>query len=312
MDIEHFREFVAIGGSPSIQSAARKLFMAPSTLSKHLLQMEEEVGLPLAIRDASSMKLTAAGTRFLENAIAIVTLYDECTNDFALREDLHNVVTIGGNLREPAIQRLVTNTAAYVISHREPISIMPHNQDYDSMLQGIVKDDPRQALENEQVDVSILLAPEKPQLERFESVLLFKEPLCAMIPADNKLAQSAKPLGIADLKWATFITTSASPSLEQRVYELGQAVGIAVRTHRKPFFTLEDMLVCRNDHEAFVVTKSTAMQTLPPSLTGLAAVDLNATIEVRAYWSPANPNPAIPLFLELLSKMMALDDIRNP
>ena len=68
MDLHHLREFAAIAESRSFSKAARQLNVAQPPLSRHIHQLEEELGVQLFIRTATGVELTREGTLLLEQA----------------------------------------------------------------------------------------------------------------------------------------------------------------------------------------------------------------------------------------------------
>lgn len=77
MRIEYMREFVHFSKSLNITQAAQELFTTQSTLSKHLHQIERELGAQLVVSESKKMRLTPAGSLFASKARALVNLYEE-------------------------------------------------------------------------------------------------------------------------------------------------------------------------------------------------------------------------------------------
>lgn len=77
MRIEYLQEFVHFSKSLNITQAAQELFTTQSTLSKHLRQIERELGAQLVVTEPKKMRLTPAGSLFASKARAIVNLYEE-------------------------------------------------------------------------------------------------------------------------------------------------------------------------------------------------------------------------------------------
>jgi len=72
MDVESLEVFLTIERFGSINRAASALFLAQSTVTHRLKQLEREVGAPLFIRTATGVVLTAEGKRLLPVATAVV------------------------------------------------------------------------------------------------------------------------------------------------------------------------------------------------------------------------------------------------
>jgi DNA-binding transcriptional LysR family regulator len=68
METRHIRAFVAVAGTGNFTEAARRLFMAQSTLSRQIASLEATLGTSLFDRDGHGARLTAAGQAFLPEA----------------------------------------------------------------------------------------------------------------------------------------------------------------------------------------------------------------------------------------------------
>lgn len=86
MDIEHFREFVVFAKYLNITRASSELHMTSSSLSKHLKQIEREVGTELFVSRGSKLNLTKKGVHFLNRIQRIVRDYDMLLSELATNE----------------------------------------------------------------------------------------------------------------------------------------------------------------------------------------------------------------------------------
>jgi len=68
--IDQLRTLVEIVNSGSLSKASQNLNKPESVLSKHLKQLEDQIGGPIFVRGASTMRLTADGQRLLNFARA--------------------------------------------------------------------------------------------------------------------------------------------------------------------------------------------------------------------------------------------------
>lgn len=68
MHLTRLRYFIAIAEEQNVGRAARRLRVAQPALSRQLKALEDEVGVPLVERTARGVRLTAAGSAFLEHA----------------------------------------------------------------------------------------------------------------------------------------------------------------------------------------------------------------------------------------------------
>lgn len=74
MEVDRLKEFIALAKHGKLASAARELFMSPSTLSDHIIALENELGGPLLDRTGGFV-LTTAGEEVLERAQRVLREY---------------------------------------------------------------------------------------------------------------------------------------------------------------------------------------------------------------------------------------------
>lgn len=72
MELRQLRYFVQIAEAGSVRSAASRLRIAQSALSRHVAALEDELGVPLLERHARGVRPTPAGIHLRERAAAIL------------------------------------------------------------------------------------------------------------------------------------------------------------------------------------------------------------------------------------------------
>src|SRR5687768_10800849 len=77
MDFRHVRAFIAVADALSVTKAAERLHISQPPLSRHIQQLEQEIGLTLFVRHRQGVTLTEAGQHLLERARAWETAAQE-------------------------------------------------------------------------------------------------------------------------------------------------------------------------------------------------------------------------------------------
>ena len=95
MTILFLHEFLTLAKYLNFSKSARALNITQPTLSRHILQLETELGVQLFIRDSQSVRLTEAGRFFVQEAEKIVECYDNAARRMScFKEGLHGSITI--------------------------------------------------------------------------------------------------------------------------------------------------------------------------------------------------------------------------
>ena len=77
MDTRHIRAAVEVARCGSFTAAARRLFMAQSTVSRQVASLERDLGVHLFERGSRCIKPTARGRAFLLQADIVLAAVDD-------------------------------------------------------------------------------------------------------------------------------------------------------------------------------------------------------------------------------------------
>ena len=78
MEIMQLKEFTMLVRTLSYSETAFRLNVSTSALSRHIQQLEAELGEKLFVRTTRSIALTKFGTVFLPHAVMMLQEYDDC------------------------------------------------------------------------------------------------------------------------------------------------------------------------------------------------------------------------------------------
>ena len=76
MDFRHIKAFIAVADALSVTKAAERLHISQPPLSRHIQQLENELGLTLFVRHRQGVTLTEPGLTFDHSIRKTVTETD--------------------------------------------------------------------------------------------------------------------------------------------------------------------------------------------------------------------------------------------
>lgn len=111
MEIRVLKYFLAIARELNISKAAEALHITQPTLSRQLMDLEEELGTKLVVRSSRKLSLTGDGMLLKRRAEDIVSLADKTISEFTSGSEMINGdIYIGGG--ESDAMRLIARIAA--------------------------------------------------------------------------------------------------------------------------------------------------------------------------------------------------------
>ena len=178
MEIRVLRYFLTVAMEESINRAAEVLHITQPTLSRQLLQLEEEVGVKLFHRGARKITLTNEGILLRRRAEEILSLVDRTERELTEQDKLVEGRIVIGSGEMAAVQRLSEIISSF---HKKypmvTFDLYTANAD-------LVKEQMEKGL----ADVGLLLEPI--DIEKFDFIRLSqKERWVVLMRPDSPLAQ---------------------------------------------------------------------------------------------------------------------------
>jgi len=112
MDIRVLEYFLAVAEEKNVTRAANRLHLTQPTLSRQIMQLEDEVGAQLFLRESHSLTLTDEGILFQRRARDMVDLASRAREEIrTAREETSGTVAIGltGSSSTQEIAKLITS-----------------------------------------------------------------------------------------------------------------------------------------------------------------------------------------------------------
>ncbi len=79
--LERMRSFVRVAERGNLSAVARELGVGQSTVTRHLRELEEALGVPLLSRTTRRVTMTQEGSRYYANCVQILRLVDQASEE---------------------------------------------------------------------------------------------------------------------------------------------------------------------------------------------------------------------------------------
>lgn len=187
MDVRVLRYFLTVAKEGNITKAAEILHITQPTLSRQLMDLEEELGTSLFIRGKRQITLTDSGVLFQQRVKEIVSLLDKTERDLAEHENLiGGVVSIG--CVESTASRMLPDILQKFFTLHPMVQYELYSADGDDI---------REKLDRGNIDIGVLLEPI--EAAKYDYIRLpFYERWGILMRRDDPLAQK-KSISIQDI-----------------------------------------------------------------------------------------------------------------
>lgn len=214
MDTQYLREFVVLAECMSYSEAAERLFLSQSSLSKHIMSLEKELGHTLFNRSTRNIALSDAGHIFLHYATKIV-LHDE---------DCRNALDAYASRREHTVTLAVMQNPEYYNLTKYVVGFRHINPD---LTLNLVEEDEAGMLALYNKKQVNLMATFKPNPGSVDGGFLpmVKDSVVALVHPDNPLADK-KVITLNDLKRERLILPKRNSTMSRAILDAFRTSGI--------------------------------------------------------------------------------------
>ncbi len=144
--LERMRSFVRVAERGSLSAVARELGIGQSTITRHLRELEDAVGVPLLSRTTRRVTMTDEGSRYYANCIQILRMVEQAGDEAR------------GTRGQPAGTIRISCTAAIGVLHISRL-IFGFQDRYPDIAIDLSLTDERVDLVREGVDIALRLGP---------------------------------------------------------------------------------------------------------------------------------------------------------
>lgn len=280
--LDRMRTFVRVAERGSLSAVARETGAGQSTITRHLRELEEALGVPLLSRTTRRVTLTDEGSRYYDHAIQILRQVERAGEEARNMQE-----SPGGRVR-------VSCTAAIGVLHFSRL-IFEFQDKYPDVRVDFSLNDERIDLVREGVDVAIRLGPLADSSMKLRA-LGHSERL--LVAAPSYLTKRGKPAGPKDIADHEGIRMSNVPGSDRLVLLDSQG----------EHFTVPFDGHLRVDHGLAVRTALLAGRGIAPAHRWLID-DLLGAGQLEAML-PAFRLPAVPLNMLIVPERAGISRVR--
>ena len=219
MELKQLRCFLAVAQHLHFGRAAQTIYLSQPALSLQIHALEEEIGVPLFLRDRRKTTLTAAGAALTRDAQAILSLSEQAVQH-ARQAALGEVGTLHVGF---------ISTAAALLIPPLMVEFRKQHPGVDIELRNVLTEDQVPQLRERRLDIGFLRVPLNAPPEIVVTVI-HREPFVLLVPMRHRLA-GRKPFTLADLRDDDFVmyTRKLAAGYHDRVLGILNAAGFSPR-----------------------------------------------------------------------------------
>lgn len=294
MDLNQINNFLSVAQTLSFSGAARRNGVPQSTVSRHISDLEGELGVRLFYRTKRDVKLTDEGRAFLPYARELV-------------DTAKKAASVVGQLHNGAEGRLSIATVDTAGSDLLADCLREFGRRYPEILVDItdVSDSEPQLEEREdQFDFHFISRDSLPEGDDFDSLVTHRDNLAVVTAKGHPLSQ--KPLDFAALQSEKFLTIreEENPMLYFQMMEICRAHHFTPTIVNRLDSVKSLLLAVGAGLGVTMLPSAVPKSVLPELLTVLPIDDMDTSITYVAAWKKELLNPAAALFLAVLREQV--------
>lgn len=284
--------FLAVAKHLNFTEAASQLFIAQSSLSRNISNLEDELDVQLFVRTKKYVRLTPGGAVLYKE-------FSRLTQEIRTAVEMAKQADLGteGSLRLGVIE---TQRSENFL----PQSLGILRKDYPGihidLYRGNFKD-LRVALEEDRIDIALTMDFDLKEYEPFDVVFqpFFVSEAKCVISSYHRLA-NAQHIDMLDLKDDNLIAISpeVSKGAYANAFELCQRYGFTPK-HIRYANSVQDLLLMVEAGLGYSILDENCTSNLNPVVRSIP-IQHTDPLQLVAVWKKQNLNPAVPLFANIL------------
>lgn len=293
MDTRSLRYFVAVADHSSFSRAAEEVGVVQSAISHRIRALEDELGVALFEREGRTVRLSPAGTVLLQDARRVLQILAQS------RDRLKQIATGDAGALQIGFQSAACRRPFVSESLNEFRTRHPAIELGLAPMMGLAMED---ALTKGMLDGGFLYFQGHPSLAHRR---LYTDDWLLALPRFHRLAD-APELRLRDLEGEGFIVLprKVTPILHDRIFAAFSAGGLIPLVVQEAF---EEPMVL--NLVAVGLGIAFVLDSVPTELHGNVVlkrvVDFSVPTELCFVWNPANANPVLARFHDVLDQVVS-------
>lgn len=306
MRIETLREFRDLAHSLNFTATAKQLHMTQPKLSKHMIELEEEIGFKL-FRRGKDIELTMAGKNYLATVAKILHMHDVAITE-SRRIDSSNTEEVRlatGNFNDEARQLLLHTAQRYRDSEDAAPVHFVSDPSKTSM----------EALRDNTADVALVMGgagadilQESARDKGLSIEEVFRYPLVVLGRAD--VLEGVDSLSVPDLDECVF-AMPANQSFNiyrNALLEIFNSIDSNTDYNIYPVDSFDDLLIAKADEELLILTPSMAKNEQTSSFEDLKIVPFSDGVFSIGFYIAYRKEEERPEVLSFVDSVIELSD----
>lgn len=293
MDTRQLRSFLAVAHYLNFTEAAKHLFLAQSTLSRQIVELEKELGAPLFMRNNRTVTITPAGNLLQKEADLLISKIDGLIMQIGqLNEGDIGMLKIGCL----GVEKFFFPELIKTFSEKHPQIQL--TIDWFS-LQKL-----NQALDSEVIDIGFSLTSEVETIQNLAFQTIYTDTLALIVPADHPFARKDS-ITLSQLSNESFVIMSRDevPNSFDFITRLCMNNGFSMKIVKEAT-SLETLFLSVELGIGLSIISSKMQANNHSQLRFIPITDEDAIIDLAVSWNKQNSNPIIPLLLQELNDLL--------
>ena len=296
MEIRQLRYFIAVADTLNFSRAAESVYLSQSALSRQIMDLEKEVGLPLLRRSTRQVELTEAGKALQKSAKELISRWEkmlpEVRNQVAEAAQALSL-TIGVDARALAnpVRRHRFLGTIYEMRRSYPgLRVLLRNRDYQELMKG---------LSDGTLDCALVLDRELEQKSDFQQEAYGQEEMVLVFRSEN--AHRAGDHAHVIMNRGLILVDKEPQGLYHIIHMLSD---LRLEPQIRFCESLEDMTMTVETGESAAILPESVVEKLHnPELQTLHLPSDHAKLTLSMIWSKNQTNPLLPELRERLRQM---------